>query len=520
MPAPPGAGAAADAIRLSLFASRVAAICDEMGALLGRVAFSPNIRDRLDYSCALFDPQGHLLGQATHIPVHLGSMAFAMRDLVGKRRWHPGDMLVLNDPFRGGTHLPDVTFVAPVFLARQLVGFCANRAHHADIGAEAPGSMPVSGSLAEEGVLISPRKLIRRGELDEQWLSELLGRLNDPAAARGDFSAQIAANRLGVQRLQALVEAFGVEPFGALSKDLQAYAERLALASIGTLPAGRYEFADVLDDDGVAARDIAIHLALEIAPGGIHLDFAGSARQVPGNLNCPLSVTAAAVFYVFRCLMPEQVPACHGAMRPFTLSAPSGCLLNAEPPAAVAAGNVETSMRVVDVVCGALAKALPDAIPAASQGTMNNLAMGARGAEGWDYYETLAGGLGAGPDCDGRSARHSHMTNTLNTPVEILERHYPLRILRYAIRRDSGGRGRFRGGHGVIREYAFLAPAQCSIISERRRHAPWGAQGGAPGAAGRNLLDGKQIPPKCQQPVAAGQVLRIETPGGGGFGAG
>ena len=507
-----------DPVELSLFASRVSAICEEMGAMLGRVAFSPNIRDRLDYSCALFDPQGRLLGQATHIPVHLGSMAYAMHDLVRSIPWNPGDMVILNDPFNGGTHLPDVTFVAPVFHGDNLAGFCANRAHHADIGSEAPGSMPVTTKLEEEGLLISPVKIIEGGEIRAEVLDGLLGRLRDGEAARGDFSAQVAANRLGVKRLLALIEPLGMEDFLVRSTQLQDYAERLASASLARLPHGCFEFEDRLDDDGAGTRDITLRVKLDICPHGVRVDFKGTSPQVPGNLNCPLSVTAAAVFYVFRCLMPDQVPACEGAMRSILIVAPTASLVNALHPAAVAAGNVETSMRIVDLVTGALAKALPDEVPAAGQGTMNNLCMGRLGQGGWDYYETLAGGHGAGPNWHGLSARHSHMTNTLNTPIEVLERHYPLRILLYARRSDSGGTGVFRGGDGIVREYEFLADADVSILSERRSHAPWGLNGGGDGLPGVNLLDGEELGGKCQLTARKGQVLTVKTPGGGGYG--
>jgi N-methylhydantoinase B len=508
-----------NSIELSLFASRISAICEEMGALLGRVAFSPNIRDRLDYSCALFDRTGRLLGQATHIPVHLGSMAHAMRGLVREFEWQDGDMVVFNDPFRGGTHLPDVTFVAPVFNAERLIGFCANRAHHADIGAEAPGSMPVSASLEEEGIVISPVRMIRAGVTDRLFLDGLLAKLQNPDSARGDFKAQVAANLLGRKRLELLARKMGVDALQNSSDALQDYAHRLAVKSLAVLPRGEYRFTDLLDDDGLGTRDIRITVRLKIDGQGVVVDFSGTDPQVGGNLNCPLSVTAAAVFYVFRCLMPDQVPACHGAMQAVRIKAPLACVVNAAPPAAVAAGNVETSMRITDVVCGALAQALPGRIPASSQGSMNNLAMGSRGRDGWDYYETLAGGHGAGPDYNGLSMCHSHMTNTLNTPVEVLERHFPLRILRYARRPGSGGRGRFTGGDGILREYLFLADARLSILSERRRHAPWGLEGGENGLVGVNMLDGKALPGKCQLAVSAGQKLRVETPGGGGYGA-
>jgi len=507
-----------DPVELGLFSSRIAAICEEMGALLGRVAFSPNIRDRLDYSCALFNRRGQLLGQATHIPVHLGSMAYAMVDLVENRDWHPGDMLILNDPYRGGTHLPDITLVAPVFAEGELTGFCANRAHHADIGSDAPGSMPVSQTLAEEGILIPPTLLTINGEVDETFLQSILQRLTSPDTSRGDFNAQIAANLLGAERLRQLVESSGPARFERQQGNLQSWAQSLVFQSLSAIPRGEYRFEDYLDDDGHGHTKIPIRVTVSVADDGVEVDFSGTAPQVGGNLNCPMPVTAAAVFYVFRCLMPAHTPACHGALQGVTIKAPRGSLVNALPPAAVAAGNVETSSRIVDTVCGALAKALPGQFAAASQGTMNNLAMGSRGPRGWDYYETLAGGMGAAQACDGRSARHSHMTNTLNTPVEVLELNYPLRIERYAIRKGSGGSGLYRGGDGVIRQYRFLDDARVSLLTERRAIPPWGLDGGQPGKSGRNDLDGKALPGKVQFSASRGQVLTIETPGGGGYG--
>ncbi len=509
-----------DGVGLGLFCSRVAAICEEMGALLGRVAFSPNIRDRLDYSCALFNRKGQLLGQATHIPVHLGSMAYAMVDLVESRVWNDGDMLILNDPFKGGTHLPDITLVAPVFTAGDLIGFCANRAHHADIGSDAPGSMPVSNSLDEEGILIAPALLVCDAKVDESFLQSILDKLTSPETSRGDFKAQIAANLLGKERLQTLVAESGLDKFEKLEGDLQSWAETLVLQSFAEIPNGQYKFEDLLDDDGYGHTDIAVKVSINVRDDGVDVDFAGTASQVEGNLNCPMPVTAAAVFYVFRCLMPAHTPACHGAMQGINISAPEACLVNAVAPAAVAAGNVETSSRIVDVVCGALAQAMPEQLAAASQGTMNNLAMGRRGKQGWDYYETLAGGMGASSDGNGRSARHSHMTNTLNTPVEVLELNYPLRVTRYAIRKGSGGIGKYRGGDGVIRQYEFLEDAEVSLLTERRKHAPWGLNGGEDGKCGRNELNGEELPGKVQLNVTAGQTLTIMTPGGGGYGIG
>ena len=427
-------------------------------------------------------------------------------------------MLIVNDPYKGGTHLPDITLVAPVFFSGKLVGFCANRAHHADIGSDAPGSMPVSRELAEEGILIPPTLLMKNSEVDEGFLQSLLQRLTSPETSRGDFNAQIAANLLGARRLQELVANGGQDKFDQQENKLQSWAQSLVIQSLACILPGEYQFEDYLDDDGYGHTEIPIRVKVSARNEGVVVDFSGTAAQVEGNLNCPMPVTAAAVFYVFRCLMPAHTPACHGALQGVTINAPAGCLVNARAPAAVVAGNVETSSRIVDTVCGALAQALPDRFAAASQGTMNNLAMGRRGRRGWDYYETLAGGMGAAYDCNGRSARHSHMTNTLNTPVEVLELNYPLRIERYAIRRGSGGAGQFRGGDGVERQYRFLEDAEVSLLTERRRNPPWGLEGGQPGRCGHNMLDGQELPGKVQCQATAGQVLTVETPGGGGYG--
>lgn len=505
---------------LNIFASRLNAVCDEMGLVLRNAAFSPNIRDRLDFSCAVFDADGELCAQAAHIPVHLGSMAFAMRDIVSGIDWAAGDQVVLNDPYLGGTHLPDVTLIAPVFAAARLRAFVVNRAHHADIGAASPGSMPISATLDEEGVVIGPVHLVRGGEVQSAVLRRVTGTTRNSAESIGDFNAQMAANRAGASRLAALISGYGGELFGTAVVALNDYAERLARSALVEIPAGRYRFVDHLDDDGQGQTGIAIRLLLSVtAEGTVHADFSGTAAQVSGNVNCPLAVAAAAVFYVFRCLMPAQTPACAGAFRPITLHAPRGCLLNACKPAAVAAGNVETSTRVVDVVLGALAQAAPALIPAASHGSMNNLAMGSADlADAWDYYETIGGGMGAGQTGGGIDAVQTHMTNTLNTPVEVLESRFPVRVERYSIRTGSGGQGVRRGGDGLVREYTFLRPAQFTLLTERRNFAPWGLAGGAAGVAGCNLLNGQPLPPKCERQVRPGDCLRIETPGGGGYG--
>ncbi len=505
-----------DAIELSLFASRIEAVCDEMGAVLRRSAFSPNIRDRLDFSCAVFDAAGELCAQAAHIPVHLGSMAYAMRDIVGKLDWAEGDMVVLNDPYLGGTHLPDVTVIAPLFIDDTLCGFVANRAHHADIGGNAPGSMPISRTLGEEGIIIPPTRLMQGGRLDNALLEKIGGGNH---GLQGDFAAQMSANRSGLVRLAELVRALDRDQYMDALVELNDYAERLARVALQDIPDGEYCFTDYLDDDGLGHVDLPISASVKVIKGGIHVDFSGTAPQTMGNVNCPLPVAAAAVYYVFRCLMPPQTPACAGAFRPITLDAPKGCLLNAERPAAVAAGNVETSTRVVDVICGALAQALPDAIPAASHGSMNNLAMGVRGEDKWDYYETMGGGMGAGKNGGGLSALQTHMTNTLNTPIEVLEMNYPLRLRHYAVRRGSGGEGVRRGGDGLLREFEFLVPTEVTLLTERRRHAPWGLANGGAGQSGENRLNGELLPGKVSFKVQAGDQLSVATPGGGAWGS-
>ena len=514
-----------DAIELSLFVSRMEAVCEEMGVVLRRTAFSPNIKDRLDFSCALFDARGDLCAQAAHIPVHLGSMAFAMRAIVDRFDWEDGDVLILNDPFLGGTHLPDVTVIAPLFDAEAtLQGFVVNRAHHANIGSESPGSMPNSSCLQEEGLIIEPQKLYRRGELNQPLAAQLAalqsGAADSPAEGiGGDFAAQISALHAGRQGLHKLIKQLGNDKFALALQALNDYGEQIARASLQRLPAGTYAFTDYLDDDGFGNRNLRISLQLTVGDERILADFTGTDAQAAGNVNCPLSVTAAAVYYVFRCLMPENTPACAGIFRHIHLQAPEASLVNAVFPAAVVAGNVETSSRIVDVVLGALQSALPAEIPAASQGTMNNIAMGYYSADRrWDYYETLAGGCGAGPGHAGLSAVHSHMTNTLNTPVESLELHYPVRIRRYAIRRGSGGAGKYRGGDGLSREYEFLEKTRVSILSERRSHDCWGLAGGEAGRAGENLLDGKALAGKCAFTAQPGQRLTVNTPGGGGWG--
>jgi N-methylhydantoinase B len=508
-------------VELSIFANRIEAICDEMGAALQRAAFSPNIRDRLDYSCAVFDANGELCAQAAHIPVHLGSMAFAMRGIVEGIDWREGDMVILNDPYMGGTHLPDVTVIAPVLMDKQVLGFVANRAHHADIGAEQPGSMPLSTSLQQEGTIIQPQKLVEHDVINEAKMNRLMEPMRNPAESTGDFSAQIAANRRGYHRLIELIQQMGTQRYSEALETLNDYAEQLTISCLSAIPDGEYHFSDVLDDDGLGHADIEIRAGIMVQQGRVDVDFKGTSSQVRGNVNCPISVTAAAVYYVFRCLLPPQAPACAGSFRPISITAEQGSLLNAAYPAAVAAGNVETSTRIVDVVLGALAQAIPEKIPAASHGSMNNLAMGSNGGEAgpaWDYYETIGGGMGASSVADGVDAVQTHMTNTLNTPIESLEMTFPIRINRYQVRRDSGGKGIHQGGCGIVREYELLQAANATLLSERRTHAPWGLQGGDGGMSGRNLLNRHLIKAKQNLSFKAGDVLTIETAGGGGWG--
>ena len=505
-----------DPIELSLFVNRLSAICREMGATLRRAALSPNIKDRLDYSCALFDAHGELCAQAAHIPVHLGSMAFAMRDIIAAINWLPGDMIIVNDPYLGGTHLPDVTVVAPMFLGDCCVAFVANRAHHADIGCPRPGSMPLSRSLAEEGLVIAPHHLLREGRPDKNMHELLTQRLRNPAATLADLAAQVSANRIGLQRLAALLTTMSNEAFSTALAQVNDYAEALARSALAALPAGRYCFSDALDGDGFEPGPVPLTVAITLAQGRARIDFTGTSKQVTGNINCPLAVTAAAVYYAFYTLMPADTPPCAGSLRPLEIIAQAGSLVNAQRPAAVAAGNCETSQRIVDVILGALASALPLGIPAASNGSMNNVALG---GDGWDYYETIGGGTGAHAGGRGLDAVHSHMTNTLNTPAEVLEMTYPLRIRRYAIRRGSGGAGMYHGGDGIERCYEFLADAAVTVLSERRELAPWGLAGGSHGQRGCNELNGAALAGKCEVDVHTGDRLSIRSAGGGGWGA-
>jgi len=486
-----------------------------MGAVLQKTAFSPNIKDRLDFSCAIFDADGHLCAQAAHIPVHLGSMAYAMTSIVEQYEWQPGDLMILNDPFLGGTHLPDVTLITPVYYQDQRCGFVANRAHHADIGSPTPGSMPLATVLEDEGLIIPPSFLERNGKKNNATMTGILNQLHNPEMGLADLSAQMSANRCGNNRLCELIKIMNVGCFETALQELNAYANKLARYGLGKIPDGEYSFDDWMDDDGAGNMDIPIKVTLRVDNNMVEVDFTETAEQVEGNINCPLPVAAAAVYYCFHCLMPPQTPACTGSFLPLRLIAPEGCLVNAKFPAAVAAGNVETSTRLVDVVLGALARAIPEKIPAASHGSMNNIAMG---SVNWDYYETLGGGMGAGPAGGGLDAVQTHMTNTLNTPIELVEKYFPLRINRYEIRAGSGGQGTYTGGNGLIREYEFLDSTTVTLLTERRRHKPWGLQGGQEGKCGINLLNDNPLPAKTTLQVNAGDRLTVKTAGGGAWG--
>ncbi len=494
----------ADPIELQVIAGALRAACQEMGVVLIRSAHSSNIKERRDASTALFDADGQMVMQAEHIPVHLGAMPAAVAAVLD-REHAPGVSWILNDPFAGGTHLPDITVITPVFEpGERLLGFAASRAHHADVGARLPGSMPAdSRSLAEEGVVISPRAL------DEAAIEEIVNCMRQPAERRADLRAQLAANRVGVQRMAQLAQRLAQEGAWSLRQATDAvldYSERRTRACLASLPDGVRQAQDVLE---APEGDLMLCLRAVVDGERLTLDFAGSAPQHEGNLNCPLAVTRSACLFAVRVLTDPDIPSSAGAYRPIEVRAPAGSVLNARPGAAVAAGNVETSSRVADLVLSAFGRAQ-------GQGTMNNLTLG---NDRFSYYETLGGGQGACPDADGPSCVHVAMSNTLNTPIEALEREFPLRVIEYALRRGSGGQGRHRGGDGVVRELQALADMTFSLIAERRRHSPRGAHGGGDGARGRDLLDGGALPGKATGTLRAGQRLRIETPGGGGFGA-
>jgi N-methylhydantoinase B len=582
-----------DPVELEIFKNLYHSIAEEMGAALRRTAFSPNIKERRDYSCAVFDGAGEVIAMGDHMPVHLGSMPMSVRAAIDAcaagggtvsaggmsgEVMEPGDVVMLNDPFRGGTHLPDITLVAPVYVEQRGVGmsggkrehlpnlrgrgarghtsllytsqvhtrpdfYVASRAHHADVGGAYPGSMGLCREIYQEGVRIPPVKLMRRGEMNADVLALLLNNVRTPQEREGDLGAQIAACHTGAERLREVCARYGVHRARRAAADLLEYSEELMRAFLRSVPAGDYRAEDFLDGDGIGERAVKIAVTVKVrgaakkrrqgaaATAGaakhmVTVDFTGSDAQVEGSVNAVAAITFSACFYVFRCLLAEDVPAAAGLMQPIEVIAPEGTIVNARPPAAVAGGNVETSQRIVDVVLRALAQAIPDRIPAAAAGTMNNLTIGGvdpRTGEPFAYYETVAGGMGARPGKAGVSGVHTHMTNSLNTPAEALEYGYPLRVRKYSLRVGSGGEGKFRGGDGIVREIEALTDCEVTLLADRRSRGPWGLSGGADGAPGKTFItrgDGsvEEMPAKFSTRLRGGERITIETPGGGGWG--
>jgi N-methylhydantoinase B len=534
-----------DPVELEIFKSLFHSIAEEMGAALRRTAFSPNIKERRDYSCAVFDGDGEVVAMGDHMPVHLGSMPMSVRAAVDALTLGPGDVAILNDPFCGGTHLPDITLVAPVFLpvnaasrksnkrpaAVKPAFYVASRAHHADVGGMYAGSMGICREIYQEGIRIPPIKLIAGGELQQDIFRLLLNNVRTPAEREGDLNAQIASCHTGAARLLDIAGRYGMPHVRKVMDELQDYSEELMRAFLMKVPQGRYQAEDFLDDDGAGSGPVRIAVAVTFAPPTkgkpfVTVDFTGSAPQVAGSINAVDAIAFSACFYVFRCLLQEDVPAAAGLMRPVRMIAPSGTVVNSRPPAAVAGGNVETSQRIVDTLLRALAQAMPNRVPSGSSGTMNNLTIGGvddRTGESFAYYETIAGGMGARPDRDGVSGVHTHMTNSLNTPAEALEFAYPLRITEYSIRKSSGGQGKFRGGDGIVREVELLSDAEVTLLADRRNRGPYGLSGGSDGASGKTdviELDGRvrSLAGKTSVSLKKGSRVRISSPGGGGWG--
>ena len=541
-----------DPIELEIFKNLYHSIAEEMGAALRRTAFSPNIKERRDYSCAVFDSDGEVIAMGDHMPVHLGSMPMSVRAAIDAAPMEPGDLVMLNDPFRGGTHLPDITLVAPVYVEerpRRKHGrkpspghaapdfYVASRAHHADIGGAYPGSMGLCREIYQEGVRIPPVKLMSAGSMQRDILAMLLNNVRTPEEREGDLGAQIAACHTGADRLREVCARYGVDRAKRAAAELLDYAEELMWAFLNDVPAGEYQAEDFMDGDGVSERPVKVAVTIRVYPQdrkprrargrhAVTVDFCGCNPQVEGSINAVAAIAYSACFYVFRCLLVEDVPAAAGLMRPIEVIAPEGTIVNARPPAAVAGGNVETSQRIVDVLLRALAQAIPDRIPAAASGTMNNLTIGGidpRTGQPFAYYETVAGGMGARPGKPGVSGVHTHMTNSLNTPAEALEYAYPLRVRRYSLRPESGGAGKFRGGDGIIREIEVLTDCEVTLLADRRSRGPWGLHGGSNGALGKASIvrgDGsvQSMPGKFNTRLHKGDRVTIETPGGGGWG--
>jgi N-methylhydantoinase B len=516
-----------DAISLEVFKNLFASAAEEMGVTLQRAAFSPNIRERLDFSCAIFDAQARMVAQAAHIPVHLGSMPASVEAAIKAfGTLNDGDVIILNDPYRGGTHLPDITLVSPIFVDDSARFFAASRAHHADVGGMTPGSLPLSSEIYQEGIIIPPLKLMDGGVRNDAILSLITANSRAPHERLGDLEAQLAAHRVGEKRLRSLIESHGLDRVEAHATALMDYSRRMTEAIIATIPDGVYTFSDALEWDDIDDLDIPICTTITVSGSTMHIDFTGSAPQIAANINAVPAIVRSAAWYCVRLLAQDDVPVNHGCFAPVTVTVPPHSLLNPDFPAAVVAGNTETSQRIVDVVLGALAKAMPDRVPAASQGTMNNVTFGGTAPNGlaFVYYETIGGGHGAGPQGSGLSGRQSHMTNTRNTPVEAFEQVYPVRVIAYSLREGSGGAGTYTGGDGIRRVYEFLVPAKVTINSQRRRLAPYGVNGGTAGQVGANTIQRvngeiEQLSGRYEGVLNAGDRLIIETPGGGGWGA-
>ena len=518
-------------IEREIFRNLFVSVAEEMGVVLRRTAFSPNIKERRDYSCAIYDAQGETVAMGDHMPVHLGAMPLSVRAAIDRFALEPGDLAILNDPFQGGTHLPDITAISGVFPPGEgrPAYYVASRAHHADVGGMSPGSMPLAREIYQEGLRLPPILLLRGGRFDEPLMDLILANVRTPEERRGDLMAQIMSNRRGEERLLAMTGRHGRATLDRNMKALQDYSAAMMQHALQMIPRGEYVFSDFLDDDGAGSGPVEIHVTVRVRDSAAEVDFSGSSPQTAGPVNANRAVALSATAYVIRCLAAclagGEIPYNAGLLRHITVHTPARSVVNAGPPAAMAAGNVETSQRITDALFGAFAQALPQYVPAASSGTMNNLSIG-----GWDpfrrkpfaYYETIAGGAGASAEGPGASALHTHMTNSWNTPAEAFEHEYPMRVRRYEIRRGSGGSGRHRGGDGITREIEFLAAADVTILSDRRTRGPWGLAGGSPGAPGRNTLvrqgTGSPLPSKIHFDVQPGDIVRIESPGGGGWG--
>ena len=540
-----------DPIELEIFKNIYHSIAEEMGAALRRTAFSPNIKERRDYSCAVFDSDGEVIAMGDHMPVHLGSMPMSVRTAIERCELGRGDVVMLNDPFSGGTHLPDITLIAPFYFSEKSSNpdfYVASRAHHADVGGAYPGSMGLCREIYQEGLRIPPVRIMRAGKTDRDVLALLLNNVRTPDEREGDLGAQIAACHIGAERLHEICGVYGLPRVKRAARELLEYSEEMMRAFLKRVPKGRYRAEDFLDNDGISDRPVKIVAEVTFHSFGgraqqaagstrrrrgrprhthmVVVDFSGSDPQVEGSINAVEAITYSACFYVFRCLLVEDVPATAGLMRPIRVIAPEGTVVNARPPAAVAGGNVETSQRIVDVLLRALAQAMPERIPAAASGTMNNLTIGGidrRTGEPFAYYETIAGGMGARPSKPGVSGVHTHMTNSLNTPAEALEYAYPLRVRRYSLRQGSGGSGKYRGGDGIVREIELLSDAEVTLLADRRTRGPYGLNGGGDGALGKAGVirrDGssQELPGKFNARLRKGERIRIESPGGGGWG--